>query len=245
MNKDNVFRSSNFHMGLGDVLHIIIDGESGVKPNIALYGASDDTTAEAEIVEDYDGNQYSVITIGSQQWLAENLKTTHYKDGTAITNLTLDAAWSADASGAYCWYNNDISNKDDYGALYNWYAINNVHGLAIEGWRIPTRADWATLISTLGGISIAAAYLKEFGTSHWSAPNAAILNTYGFNALPAGIRQPAGTFQFLTTVGYYSTSEALVGVSVYYEQMSYTLETVSELNVLTNAGLSIRCVRDI
>ena len=149
MNKDNVFRSSEFHMDTGDVLHMLIQDESGATVAIGLYGSS-----EPDIVEDFnigsvtdvDGNSYTTVTIGTQQWMVENLKTTHYADGTAIPNLTIDGDWIADVTGAYCWYNNDIVNATPYGALYNWYAVTNAHGLAPAGWRIPTESDLDALM---------------------------------------------------------------------------------------------------
>ncbi len=93
---------------------------------------------------DIDGNIYNTIRIGNQEWTVENLRTTRLNDGTAIPNVTDDAAWSALTNPGYCLYNNDGSNKMVYGALYNWYAVNTSK-LAPKGWHVPTDAEWDTL----------------------------------------------------------------------------------------------------
>ena len=92
---------------------------------------------------DYNGRTYNLIRIGnqSQWWMAENLQTTKYNDGTAIPNVTDQTAWANQTSGAYCAYNNSQSNADTYGYLYNWHAVST-DKLAPAGWRVPTEADW-------------------------------------------------------------------------------------------------------
>ena len=116
-----------------------------------------------------------------------NLKTTKYNDGTSIPNVTNDTSWSNLTTGAYCWYNNDVSYKNPYGALYNWYAVNTGK-LAPKGWHVPSDAEWTTLITYLGGESIAGGKLKEAGTTHWLSPNTEATNSTGFSALPGGRR---------------------------------------------------------
>jgi uncharacterized protein (TIGR02145 family) len=132
---------------------------------------------------DYDGNVYSTVVIGTQEWIVENLRTTHYADGTDVPLITDDVLWPADVTGAYCWYDNDITYKTPYGALYNWYAVNNAHslvvgqftegGIASAGWRCPTVADWTALSTAEGGDVISGGRLKEVGGAHWFLPNLA------------------------------------------------------------------------
>ncbi|HNY03805.1 MAG TPA: fibrobacter succinogenes major paralogous domain-containing protein, partial [Bacteroidales bacterium] len=105
----------------------------------------------AQTVTDYDGNVYSVIVIGSQAWLKENLKTTHYRNGVVIPHIPGGANWASLTSGARCYYDNDSSSYDSvYGVLYNWFTVNNSNGLCPEGWHVPTDAEWQTLVEYLG-----------------------------------------------------------------------------------------------
>ncbi|MGF1585453.1 MAG: fibrobacter succinogenes major paralogous domain-containing protein [Bacteroidales bacterium] len=101
-------------------------------------------------VEDIDGNVYETVIIGGQEWMAENLMTTHYNDGTPIVfpggNNDI---WLSNTSGAYNWYNDAESNKDYYGAVYNWHAVTNTARLCPDGWRVPSNIDWSQLVDYL------------------------------------------------------------------------------------------------
>jgi uncharacterized protein (TIGR02145 family) len=207
------------------------------------------------VMTDYDGNIYTYITIGTQQWMIQNLRTTHYGDGTVIPNLILNAVWAADLTGAYCWYNNDAVTYADYGPLYNWYAVDNAHGLPYfkrngvfeAGWRIPANADWITLIDTiLGGTLIAGGKLKETGVSHWTAPNTGATNETGFTALAAGARGPAGGFAQLGLYNFLWQSTAFDLTKAYYAAMINN-STVASYNGNDdkNNGMVVRCMRDL
>ena len=106
---------------------------------------NNNNTTPASTVTDIDGNVYHFETIGTQVWMVENLKTTKYRDGTSIPNVTINSAWSSLTTGAYCDYSNTSSNSDVYGRMYNWYAINDTHHICPAGWHIPTDAEWTTL----------------------------------------------------------------------------------------------------
>ena len=139
-------------------------------------------------VSDADGNQYNTVTIGEQIWMASNLKTTRYNDGTGIPLVTINSEWTSHRTPAYCWYDNEEATyKNVYGALYNWYAVNTGK-LCPSGWHVPNIEEWRTLISYLGGKSVAGGKLKETGTVHWASPNAGATNETGFTALPGGYR---------------------------------------------------------
>jgi uncharacterized protein (TIGR02145 family) len=137
-------------------------------------------------VSDIDGNEYKTIQIGTQEWMAENLKTTKYIDGKSIPNVTDFKEWSNLTTGAYCWYRNDASAyKASYGALYNWYTVNTGK-LCPAGWHVPSGTEWTTLNSYLGGTYVAGGKLKETGNTHWLSPNTGATNSSGFTALPGG-----------------------------------------------------------
>lgn len=115
-------------------------------------------------VTDTEGNTYKTIKTVTQTWMAENLKTTKYNDGTLIPNVSDNTAWTQLSSGAYCWYSNDINNKSTFGALYNWYAVNTGK-LCPEGWHVPGDDEWTTLTGYLGGEDVAGGKMKS--TSGW------------------------------------------------------------------------------
>ena len=259
MDKPNIFKSSSFHMDLGDVCHLLIKDFTGSGISIGLNNADSDYVEDENDVEpptppidliDKDGNVYTTVTIGTQEWTIENFRSTTYADDTAIPNIIADIGWDADITGAYCWYNNDIANKTDYGALYNWYAVNSVHGLVYlskggvqqTGWRIPTLNDFTTLINYVGGVTVAGGMLKETGLAHWFTPNTGATDTYGYKGMPCGIR--ISGFSGLTTSGFSWASTANNGSGdvmalIYNSAANYT-------NVLLKrTGTSVRCVRDV
>ena len=156
---------------------------------------------KAQIVEDIDGNVYRTIIIGTQVWLAENLKTTHFNDGTPIPFVEDQLAWYELGAPGACLYKNDESaNRNTYGALYNWYTVDT--GLLCPaGWHVPSDEDWTILINYLGGEEVAGGMMKEEGVAHWISPNTGATNSSGFTALPAGYRgrevfSPAGNTLF-------------------------------------------------
>ena len=197
-------------------------------------------------VVDNDGNRYNYITIGTQTWMVENLKTTKYRNGEAISNVTDNDAWAALALGAYCWYNNDISNKAIYGGLYNWYAVADSRNIAPVGWHVATDAEWTTLINYLGGAATAGGYLKETGTTHWNSPNTGADNSSGFSALPGGGRHYShGSFGNFGTCGYWWSTTAIDATLAWYRILFYRdAEVNSSFLGGKQHGLSVRCVRD-
>lgn len=194
-------------------------------------------------VTDIDGNVYHTVTIGTQVWMVENLKTTKYRDGTSIPNVTDNAAWDNLTTGAYCDYNNTPSNSATYGRLYNWYAATDAHNIAPTGWHVPTDAEWSTLTTYLGGESVAGGKLKEIGTTHWAGPNTGATNETGFTALPSGYRD--GSFYYVGISGWWwSATESIVATHAYLRFMSYYYSDVDGYGISKERGLSIRCVRD-
>jgi uncharacterized protein (TIGR02145 family) len=146
-------------------------------------------------VTDFEGNVYPTIKIGQQEWMVENLKSTAYNDGTPIPNVTDNAAWANLTSAAYSWVDNDVANKDVYGALYNFYAVDSTK-LCPQGWSIPASGSWSPLVSTEGGKLAAGGRMKETGTARWQAPNTGATNESGFSARPAGARDLTGAFVY-------------------------------------------------
>ena len=196
-------------------------------------------------VTDIDGNTYKTVTIGSQTWMAENLRTTTYNDGTAIANVTDDDEWLALTTGAYCNYNNTTSTDTiaTYGRLYNWYAVNTGK-LCPTGWHVPSDAEWTELTDYLGGESVAGGKLKETGTTHWNSPNTGATNETGFTALPGGLRYGSRTFGHIGTNGYWWSATEYYAAFAWYRLMYYVISDVYRTSYNKEVGLSVRCVRD-
>jgi uncharacterized protein (TIGR02145 family) len=201
-------------------------------------------------VTDQDGNIYKTIVIGTQTWMAENLRTTKYNDGTPIPHVSNDTDWCSLTTGAYCNYNN-TSNADSistYGRLYTWYTVGTGK-LAPAGWHVCTDNDWRTLIAYLGGDRIAGGKMKEAGTTHWSSPNTGADNSSGFTALPGGYRcfwEGDSIFGGIGDAGAWWSSDYWYGdiwVRIVENDISATyLDAVNlERKVY---GFSVRCIKD-
>lgn len=195
-----------------------------------------------ETVTDYDGNEYHTVTIGTQVWMKENLKTTHYRDGIAIPNIQDGTAWGNATSGAYVAYGNNEANAAQYGYLYNGYAASS-NKLAPLGFHVATYAEWQTLINFLGGSSVAGGKLKEAGFEHWDNPNTAATNSSGFSALPGGYRHPIdetgnGKMANIRWTGCFWTSD------LYTASIQYSSGAITFSNPKYPEGFSIRCIKD-
>jgi uncharacterized protein (TIGR02145 family) len=197
---------------------------------------------------DADGNVYKTVIIGTQTWMAENLKTTKYKDGTTGIPLEIDNNLWANLTGpAYCWYNNDENtNKPLYGALYNWFTVNTGN-LCPTGWRVPTDDEWTTLTTFLGGESVAGGKLKESGTDHWLTPNTGATNESGFTARPGGYRYRLdGTFNDIGKLSYWwSSTEYIYDASkAYYRELFNDQASVYREGATKTAGKYVRCLKN-
>ncbi|NOZ45452.1 MAG: T9SS type A sorting domain-containing protein [Chlorobi bacterium] len=212
-------------------------------------------------VTDYDGNVYQTVVIGDQEWMAENLKTTHYAGGTPLVDGTgIVGDFSGDyTTKYYFWYNDDSANSDIYGALYTWAAAmngaassetnpSNVQGVCPDGWHLPSDAEWTELTDYLGGIEIAGGKMKETGTSHWSVPNEGATNESGFNALPGGVRGPNNS-EYFFAMGeqgkfHSTTTESDDSTRTYNRRLYYDSAEVDEDTDNSNNSLSVRCLKN-
>lgn len=195
-------------------------------------------------VTDIDGNVYSTIKIGNQEWMAENLKVTHYRNGDLILNVTNNSKWEDLKTGAYCNYDNSLKNTAIYGSLYNWYAVKDKRGLAPKGWHIPTDKEWTDLENYLG--SNASGKLKARGSSYWASPNEGATNASGFTALPGGYRyyDGYGAFDTIGVTGNWWSSTQYYSDSAWYRSLHYGNSEVSRSYLYKRSGFSVRCVRD-
>lgn len=207
----------------------------------------DNEPSTKDTITDQDGNVYKTVTIGGQTWMAENLRTTKYNDGTAIPNVTNDDEWKYNNTGAYCNYDYAAGTGyiATYGLLYNWHAVNTGK-LAPKGWHVPTDAEWTELTEYLGGESVAGGKLKETGTTHWNPTNIGATNETGFTALPGGTRW--GSFSDIGSRGFWWSATHKGGSDAWYRQIyGESPDPYSGLwrgSAYDEACFSVRCVRD-
>ena len=214
----------------------------------------------AGTVKDADGNKYNTVKIGNQVWMAENLKTTKYNDGTEILNVTSDTQWANLTTGAYCNYDNLESNAEIYGRLYNWYAVNTGK-LAPAGWHVPTDDDWTILENYLiangysyGGIkdenNIAKSLCAKTNWALSSTPGTPGTvpennNSSGFTALPGGTRYYGnGHFSSIGKYGGWWSSTESSGSNAGFRSLSYDYKDLGISNHNKVNGFSVRLVRD-
>jgi uncharacterized protein (TIGR02145 family) len=233
------------------------------------YGAqrSFTTTGVSNTVTDVDGNVYETVQIGSQIWMAENLKVTRYADGTSIPYKASVSDWSSTAYNqrGYGWLNGDIYYKDIYGAYYNWTAASNgqsgsgnpsnVQGVCPDGWHLPSDEEWKQLEMYIGMSSSEAndedlrgttegGELKETGLSLWLSPNTGATNQHGFNAKPNGYVGKFGTYEDSGEEGTWWTATEATTQNAWYRGVYYNHSSIRRNNYGKIDGFGVRCVKD-
>ena len=212
-----------------------------------------------EICTDIDGNVYETVLIGDQCWMLENLKTTHYRDGTPIPNVTESTTWVALSTGAYCEYGNNLSNVSTYGRMYNWYAVDDAHGLAPDGWHMPTDEEIKQLEMHLGmsealadsrggyrgtnegsKLSGRADLWRDYGGALETDPE---FGTSGFMALPGGMRRPGGSFDGMTYNAFFWSSPEDSSTDAWGCGLGYDHSAMYRISHHKRSGFSVRCVK--
>lgn len=213
------------------------------------------------IVSDTSGNIYQTVTFGTHTWMAENLKTTKFKDGTDIPKVTVNSDWNNLTTVAYCWYNNDETTfKATYGALYNGYAVNTK--LCPSGWHIPSNSDWEDLELYLqdhgynyDGTTTGNKYAKAMATATGWTFNASTgtvgntdypekRNASGFSGYPAGYRISWGTSYHSGDETYWWSSTEASSESNYYMSITNNYASAAIYYSAKVTGFSVRCVQD-
>ena len=224
-----------------DVSFTTMDNKIVFNPNLT-YGS----------VSDVDGNTYKTIKIGSQTWMAENLRTSRYNDGSPITFIGPADKWFVTGQAEYCWYNDDKTRfGDTYGAIYNWYAVNS-YKLCPAGWHVPEDSEWKILIDYLGGPLDIGIKIKETGGIHWLNPDSKTTNESGFTALPSGYRNFDGSYKVQPPLSSWKGTEAYWWTSTQaYYQGSFYMAMYAGSNALLKGswrfemGHSVRCVMNV
>jgi uncharacterized protein (TIGR02145 family) len=262
---------NNFLFSLGDQLQYtaysalgvlsIIDTPISNQTYAFQFGSGGIPCPGMPTVTDVDGNVYNTVLIGVQCWMKENLKTTTYSNGTSIPNVTDANAWSSLTTGAYAWHSNNITWKDKYGALYNWYATADENGLCPTGWHVPTNDEWTALTDYIGGTNephgnelkscrqVNSPFGGDCETSihpRWDPGDSNYgTDDYGFSGLPGGAREYDGNFSALGSAVFWWSSTEYSSFNAWYRGVGIDAGYVivsGEGNMLF--GFSVRCLRD-
>ena len=185
--------------------------------------------------------EFKSVKIGRQEWMAENLSVSYYRNGDTIPEVQDSDEWDELTSGAWCNYKNDPANGEIYGKLYNWYALTDTRGLAPEGWRVATLEDWEELIGFLGGDKMAGGLLKS--VHEWKLPNEAASNAYGFSALPGGLCDDDCSFMDQGSIGYWWTATDTNEKNAWSFLMSCDNSFINRSYFEKKDGLSVRCIK--
>lgn len=220
-------------------------GDSHLNPNLT-YGS----------VTDIEGNEYATIVIGTQEWMAENLRTTRYSNGQAIPYANWNQ-WGSLNTGAWAYYDDDSQYAYPFGKLYNWYAVADPRNVCPTGWHVPTDAEWDTLVGYLdpsfvpGPIDIqsstAGGKMKSIGTQYWNSPNTGATNESGFSGLPGDCRSFFATpcNGIGQTGKWWSVSTSNWNADyAWYRVLQVPNSSVFRYNALKRNGFSVRCIRD-
>ncbi len=253
--------SYNVEILENSMTHLFIDflsgkiSEKSINENKHVNNHNNSSMRYNSSIKDIDNNVYNTIVIGKQEWMAENLKVKHYRNGDPIPNVTSDKDWKKIKSGAYCTYENHPKIELSFGLLYNWYAIKDNRNIAPEGWHIPSDEEWQELLDHLGGNEVAGGPLKSTGNKKenngwWLEPNTGATNGSGFNAFPGGRRRP----NYIPLQIYFENggSHAYFWSSDHKHKRSLFVIGLNNVNTEVHIdsygykqyGLSVRCIRD-
>jgi uncharacterized protein (TIGR02145 family) len=193
-----------------------------------------------ETVKDKDGNIYKTVKAGSQVWMAENLKVTHYLNGEAIPNITEPKQWDALTSGAWCDIGNDPVKAKTYGHFYNWYTIADQRNVCPQGWHVPSETEWIDLLTFLAGEK-----LSPFKTSAPIPVATKSINASLFQVLPEDFR---GWDLESSHVGYggggWWTSTPVTEETAWLHGTNYDTAGKIRMEGRKKFGYCIRCIKD-
>ena len=247
---------------LGNGSHLIVPGIS-VANNAAPFDGSHNCGADSihkvslnyGNMIDQDGNTYRTIIIGTQEWMAENLKASHYRNGSLIPMVSSNTDWQNTTGAAAAWYSNDSNQfACPYGKLYNWQAVNDPANLCPSGWHLPSDLEWNIMVSTIDPALILNTYgpqsafaggqLKSASLQYWLSTNASADNAAGFSAIGGGFRDVNGSFSSIRDFGFYWSSTPDLPNTAIYHSFYSSFDQAFRDGANKQVGMSVRCVKD-
>lgn len=235
--------------GKSCTINITVLGSGTVGNSTASCGAPNlhNPAISYGTMTDQNGNVYKTVVIGTQEWMAENLVVSNYRNGDPIPIVTNYSTWASLNTGAACWFNNDsLTYHCPYGKLYNAYVVNDPRKVCPTGWHVPTESEWSILENHLGGSNIAGGKMKAIGTQYWIFGNAAANNASGFSAVGSEYRDNYGSWgpntkANINNLYWLSTTQGNANSA---RRISYEVAFISSENQTLNHGFSIRCIKD-
>jgi uncharacterized protein (TIGR02145 family) len=193
-------------------------------------------------LSDIDGNIYNIVTIGTQSWMAENLKVTHYRNGDTLSHVSSLSRWTNMTSGAYSSYNFNEELTNTYGYLYNGYTVVDDRKICPACSHLPSDDEWTTLATYSGGKATAGIKLKEAGSAHWISQVAGVTNSSRFTGLPGGWIDTNYPSEFRDSgrLGIWWAANIL---NEWY-MIDATPNLYQSVSYQKKAGYSIRCIMD-
>ena len=243
----------------GDTLKLT--GKSGIYRTVSMLFPTQSQTVTFNFVKctDADSNHYAIVQIGTQLWMQENLKATHYRDGSAIPNVTDSATWGNLTSGAYCNYHNDTAEGAYYGRLYNWYAVADSRNLCPVGWHMSSNPEWNIMeilldptVDTIAWMSRGkkiGRILKEGCDTRWAYLDTTWgWNCAGFTALCTNFRNNTGAWSLAPNNDHddaFWTSTSYSGTTAWGVSFRWCFSDIYALPLINKrCGSSVRCIKD-
>ena len=202
-----------------------------------------DNFSAAGTVQDQSGNFYNTVAIGTQVWFKENLRTKKYRSG-ALIPVKTNTDTSTLVGQMYYYANDSLTNYSVYGALYNWRATQESDGLCPVGWHVPTDAEWTTLTTYLGDVSVAGGKMKSIGTTYWNSPNTGATNESGFSALPGGFRGSDGSFNSISYDAFFWSATEYDSNFAWFRALYSYNGSVNKSYNYKSVGASVRCLKN-
>lgn len=197
-------------------------------------------TAVTAQLKDIDGNQYKTVQIDKQEWMAENLDVSHFRNGDVIPEAESTEDWikaGSEGKPAWCYYQRDSNSVTIYNKLYNWYAVNDSRGLAPEGWHVPSKPEWAMLTGYLAGDNTAGTSMKS--ATEWDGAKPG-----GLDCLPGGYRNNSGSFEHAGKIGSWWSSTEADDTDAWSVSLGTGTPAVSTSFDYKRVGLSVRCIKN-
>lgn len=244
-------------MFVGHDQFVIIPGISAANSNL-VTGTTMHTCGALGILNaassygtliDQEGNEYKTIVIGTQEWMAENLNTSIYRNGEVIPTNLSNNAWQNTTSGSWSYYDNDSTQACPNGKVYNWFACVDSAQLCPAGWHVPSDTDWTILTDYLGGLNVAGAKMKTVGNlttgdGLWTYPNLGATNSSGFSGTPAGYRHMLGYSNYIDNGALFWSSTGYGAAQAQMRFLNYNFESAGQDQYNKHYGFSVRCVKD-